>query len=156
MFFQLTLERNVYTSLTYIQIALSLSFVMMLVGFLLLRNSQPAIVLWSLSLWIIAFLNLFPSKWVMNITNQSFELPDPQKNPNHTLFDQLDDGEKYIMLKGLLQSHSVVIWGLVILEFILVFYSAFSGNSQLVSIIGIGFILMFIQLKYILSLKPAK
>lgn len=45
---------------------------------------------------------------------------------------------------------------LMSLGFILMIYSAYSGKSQLISIIGIGFILLFIQVYYSLSLKPKK
>ena len=60
------------------------------------------------------------------------------------------------MLKGLYKLYAFVIWGLVILAFGLMFYSVFTGDSQLVSIIGIGVLLMLVQVSYTISLKPSK
>src|SRR5699024_12059605 len=95
------------------------------------------------------------SKKIISVTNPNFKLPDPQsKNFNKEYLEQFDGGEKYVMLKGLNEIYTLVIWGLVILAFGLMFYSAFTGDSQLVSIIGIGVLLMLIQVSYTISLKP--
>ncbi|MCM3587833.1 DUF3169 family protein [Mesobacillus maritimus] len=153
---QVSLERMAYTALTSIQVALSLSFTASLVGFLLLRDTQPDIVLWSLILLVVSFLSLFPSEKMIRITNPNFNFPNPQsKNYEQEFFNQFDDGEKYVMLKGLYKLYSLVTWGLVLLAFILMFYSAFTGDSQLVSIIGIGVLLLLIQVSYTISLKPS-
>lgn len=152
---QIMLEKKAYTAATYIQIALSVSFIALLVGFLLLRDTQPKVVLASGILMMISFASLFPSKKIISVTNPNFKLPDPQsKNFNKEYLEQFDDGEKYVMLKGLNEIYTLVIWGLVILAFGLMFYSAFTGDSQLVSIIGIGLLLMLIQVSYTISLKP--
>ena len=140
---QVTLERKAYTAATYIQIALSISFIAFLVGFLLLRDTQPEIVLASGILMVLSFASLFPSEKIVRITNPNFKFPDPQsKNYSEEYFEQFDDGEKYVMLKGLYKLYVFVIWGLVILAFGLMYYSVFTGHSQLVSIIGIGVLLM--------------
>lgn len=60
------------------------------------------------------------------------------------------------MLKGLYNLYQIFTWGLVLLAFCLMFYSAITGNSQLVSIIGIGILLMLIQVSYTISLIPSK
>lgn len=152
---QVTLERIAYTAVTYIQIALSLSFTATLVGFLLLRDTQPVIVLYSIILLVVSFLSLFPSEKIVSITNPNFKFPNPQsKNNEQEYFNQFDDGEKYGMLKGLYQLYSLVNSGLVILAFTLLFYSVFTGDSQLVGIIGIGLLLLVIQVSYTISVKP--
>jgi hypothetical protein len=154
---QVTLERKAYIAATYIQIALSISFIALLVGFLLLRDTQPEIVLASGILMVFSFASLFPSEKIVSITNPNFKFPDPQsKNYNEEYFEQFDDGEKYVMLKGLYKLYAFVIWGLVILAFGLMYYSVFTGDSQLVSIIGIGVLLMLVQVSYTMSLKPSK
>lgn len=154
---QVALERKAYTATTYIQIALSISFTAILVGFLLLRDTQPKIALASVILMVLSLVSLFPSKKIVSITNPNFKLPDPQsKKFNEEYFEQFDDGEKYVMLKGLYKLYGFVIWGLVILAFALMYYSVLTGDSQLVSIIGIGVLLLLIQVSYTLSLKPSK
>lgn len=106
---------------------------------------------------MVSFLSLFPSEKIVSITNPNFNFPNPQsKNYEQEYFNQFDDGEKYVMLKGLYQLYSLVTRGLVILAFILMFYSALTGDSQLVGIIGIGILLLLIQVSYTISLKPNK
>jgi Protein of unknown function (DUF3169) len=152
---QLLLERKVYNAITFSQIAVCLSFIALLVGFLLLRDTEPVIALWSWVLSVISFIDLFPSQKIAEITNPTFRFPNPQsKNYNQEVFDQFDDGEKYIMLKGLYKLHTFIIWGLVLLASALMFYSAFTGHSQVISIIGIGILLLLIQVIYTTSLKP--
>lgn len=154
---QLLLERKVYNAITFSQIAVCLSFIALLVGFLLLRDTEPAVALWSWVLFVIAFIDLFPSQKIAQITNPTFTFPNPQsKNYSQEVFDQFDDGEKYVMLKGLYKLHSFIIWGLVLLASALMFYSAFTGHSQVISIIGIGILLLLIQVIYTTSLKPTK
>lgn len=154
---QIMLERKAYTAVTYIQIAATLSFIGLLVGFLLLRNTQPVIAMWSGILLMISAVSLFPSQKIVSITNPNFTFPNPKsKNYELEFINQFDDGEKYVILKGLFKLHSLVLSGLVILAFILMFYSAITGNSQLISIIGIGVLLLLIQVSYTISLKPSK
>jgi|GEM_PF-2458774 len=154
---QVSLERKAYTAATYIQIAMSISFTALLIGFLLLRDSQPVIVFASAILMVVSIASFIPSEKIVKITNPNFKFPDPQsKNYHEEYFEQFDDGEKYVMLKGLFHLYQLVIWGLVFLAFGLMFYSVFTGNSQLVGIIGIGALLMLIQVSYTISLKPGK
>ena len=70
---QVTLERKAYTAATYIQIALSISFIALLVGFLLLRDTEPEIVLASGILMVVSFASLFPSEKIVSITNPNFK-----------------------------------------------------------------------------------
>src|SRR5699024_5310173 len=75
---QVTLERTAYTATTFIQIALSLSFIALLVGFLLLRDTQPVIVLWRAALMVVAFASIFPIKAIVSVTHPTFKFPDPK------------------------------------------------------------------------------
>ncbi|WP_240758502.1 DUF3169 family protein [Lysinibacillus sp. SGAir0095] len=153
----LELERRAYSAAVYIQVAFSLATVATLVGFILLRESQPDIVGVSAVLMVVSFFNLFPSDKIIKITNPTFTLPDPKsKNYQQEYFDQFDDGEKYVMLKGLYKIYSLVTWGLFILAIALMYYSVFSGNSQIISIIGIGIFFMLVQVSFTQSLKPNK
>ncbi|MDF1509386.1 DUF3169 family protein [Robertmurraya sp. DFI.2.37] len=153
----IALERKAYTSTSFIQMALSLSFIGLLIGFLLLRETAPSVPFWSFALMIISVFNFFPNPQLMKITNPNFQFPNPQSNHyNQEVIDQFDDGEKYVILKSLLKVYSFLIWGLVILASGLMYYSIFSGNSQLISIIGIGILLILIQISYTTSLKPNK
>lgn len=154
---QVSLERTAYNAATYVHTAFSLSFTSNLVGFILLRDTQPVIVLWSLILTGISIISLFPSEKIVRITNPNFKFPDPQsKNYEQEYFDQFDDGEKYVMLKSLYQLHSIVTFGLILLAVALMFYSIFSKDSQVVSIIGIGVLLLIVHVCYTISLKPSK
>ncbi|MDM5248635.1 MULTISPECIES: DUF3169 family protein [unclassified Lysinibacillus] len=151
------LERKAYTMTIYIQIAGCLSFIAILVGFLLFRDEYPEVVLASIVLMFFALIKSFPSEKIVNLTNPGFTLPNPQsKNYNKELLDQFDDGQKHLMFQGLYNLYQFTIWALVLLSFGLMYYSAFTGNSQLVSIVCIGILLMFIQISFTISLKPNK
>lgn len=154
---QVKLERIAYNAITYIQIASTLSLISGFVGFILLRNTHPGIVLWSFILLGISFVSLFPREKIVRITNPNFKFPDPQsKNYEQEYFNQFDDGEKFVILKGLYKLHRTVIWGLILLASALMYYSVFTDNSQVVGIIGIGILLLLIQVTYTMSIKPSK
>lgn len=154
---QLTIERKSYSVVIWLQIALSVSFITLLVGFLLLRHSYPMIALYAIVLFIFSIVALVLATYLMRFTHPEFKLPDP-KSPTYQLelFDSYDDGEKYIMLKSLYKLYYLIIAVLGFLAFGLMFYSAFTGDSQLISIIGIGAILLFVQIYYSISLKPKR
>lgn len=154
---QLTIERKSYSVVIWLQIALSVSFITLLVGFLLLRHSYPMIALYAIVLFVFSLVALVLATYLMRFTHPEFKLPDP-KSPTYQLelFDSYDDGEKYIMLKSLYKLYYLIIAVLGFLAFGLMFYSAFTGDSQLISIIGIGAILLFVQIYYSISLKPKR
>lgn len=150
-------ERTVYSAAVYIHVAFSLATIATLVGFILLRESQPDIVLVSFLLMAVSFFSLFPNENIIHITNPTFRMPDSKsKNYQQEYFDQFDDGEKYVMLKGLYKTYSLVTWGLIILAFVLMYYSVFTGNSQVISIIGVGLLFMLVQISFTQSIKPYK
>ena len=154
---QLTMERKSYSVVIWIQVALSVSFITLLVGFLLVRHSYPFIALYAIVLFVVSLIALVLATYLMRFTHPEFKLPDP-KSPTYQqeLFDSYDDGEKYIMLKSLYKLYYLIIAILGFLAFGLMFYSAFTGDSQLISIIGIGAILLFVQIYYSISLKPKR
>ena len=67
------------------------------------------------------------------------KFPDP--NSKDTVLDSLDlydDGQKHILLKSLYKLYFTTILLFILLASALMFYSIFSGNNQIVSIIGVG------------------
>ncbi|MCL1696900.1 MULTISPECIES: DUF3169 family protein [unclassified Lysinibacillus] len=149
------LERKAYAMTIYTEIAVCLSFITMLVGFLLFRDDYPEVPFASVVLLAVAFIKSVPSEKILNLTNPGFTFPNPKsKNFNKELLDQFDDGQKHLMFQGLYKLYQFTIWALVLLSFGLMFYSAFTGNSQLVSIVCIGILLMIIQVGFIISTKP--
>lgn len=154
---RILLERATYTAFSWIQVAFSISFVAVLTGFMLLRDSNPKVVLYALVLFMSSLLTLVIVTYLMRFTHPEFKLPDP-KSPKYQpeLFDSYDDGEKYLMLKSLYKLYFWIIFLLILLGNGLMYYSIFTGQSQLISIIGIGCILLFVQTYYSMSLKPKK
>lgn len=152
---QAALERRAYTAVAYIQIAFSVALISMLAGFMLLRDTEPKIVMASAILMIVSFASFIPSEKIVRVTNPNFKFPNPSsKNYQQEYFDQFDDGEKYVMLKGLYKLYTIGVGGLVFLAICLMYYSVFTDDSQLVSIIGIGALLLLLQIIYTFSLKP--
>ena len=83
--------------------------------------------MWSFILLVISFFSLIPSKKIVRITNPNFKLPDPQsKNYQQEYFNQFDDGEKYVILKGFTNIYTVI-WGLILLASGPTFYLFFQG-----------------------------
>lgn len=151
------LERKAYSAATYIQIAICLGLMGLTASFLLLREEHPSIGMASVAIMLLGFFKLFSSEKITDLTNPGFKFPDPKsKNYEKEVFDQFDDGQKYVMLQGLYQLYKFIILALVLLTFGLMFYSAFTGDSQLVSIVGIIILLMLIQISFTVSLKPDK
>ncbi|WP_107840702.1 DUF3169 family protein [Metasolibacillus meyeri] len=148
------LESIAYSAMCYQQVALCLGFSVLVIGFILLRESNPQIVLMG---FIIILLSLFlmPNKKIMNLTNPNFTLPNPHsKNYYKELVNQYDDGQKHTMLHGLYLLHFLCSLGLVLLALGLMYYSVFSGNSQVISIVGIGVLLLCNQVGFAVILKP--
>src|SRR5699024_2781858 len=118
-------------------------------------DTQPKVVLARGILMMISFTGLFPNQKIINVTNPNFKFPDPQsKKFNEEYFNQFDGGEKYVMLKGLYKIYTLVTWELLILAFGIMYYFAFTGDSQVVSINDIGVLLMLIKVSYTISLRP--
>jgi hypothetical protein len=152
---QLFVEQKTYNTLIFIQIALSISFVTFIAAFMLVRDTYPKVALYSILLFIASIIGWALITYLIRYSNPQFQFPDPN-SPTYQqeLFNSFDDGEKYLMLKGLYKLYYWILGLLVLLSFGLMFYSIFTGQSQLVAIIGIGGILLFIQTYYAFSLKP--
>lgn len=154
---RLSIERTGYNTLIWTQVAFSISFVALISTFILVRETNPQIALYAFLLHICSLVGLVLVTSIIRYTSPEFTLPNP-KSPTYQqeLFDSLDDGQKHLMLKGLYKLYYWVIALLILLGIGLMFYSIFTNKSQLVSIVGIGFILLFIQTFYAISLKPKK
>lgn len=154
---RLSLERATYATISWIQVAFSISFVAFLAGFMLVRDSNPKVAFYAIVLFVSSLIALVIGTYLIRYTHPEFKLPDPQ-SPTYQqeLFDSYDDGEKYLMLKSLYKLYFWIISLLILLGIGLMFYSIFTGQSQLISIIGIGCMLLFVQTYYSMSLKPKK
>ena len=155
--FQLKLERAAYSTGIWFQTAFSISFVTFLAAFMLERDTNPTIALYAIVIFTFSIIFATSSTYLLRYIKPDFKMPDP-RSPTYQqeLFDSYDDGEKYLMLKGLYKLYFLIIAALVFLGMALMYYSVFTGNSQLISIIGIGVVLLFIQTFYSISLKPKK
>ena len=154
---QLNSERNAYSITTYIQIAFTISLVTLVAGFLLIRDENPTLLLFTILIFGFSFLMTISSTSLILYIRPDFKLPDPRdKDYQKKIFESYDDGEKYLMLKSLYKLYYVMIFIFVMLLFVLMYYSIFSGQSQLFSILCIGAILLFMQLYYTFGLKPKK
>lgn len=152
------LERKSYTASYYVQSACVLSFMAFTIGFILSRESNPKIVLVAFVLCLLAAFGFFvPGQKMTELTHPNYKFPDPKsKDPVANTLEYYDDGQKHIMLKSLYKLYFSIIGAFILLIFSLMFYSIFSGNNQIVSMIGIGIILLFVLNALSMSLKPAK
>ncbi|CAM4373004.1 DUF3169 family protein [Paenibacillus tarimensis] len=154
---QIRMERYAYQFADYAQIAFTVILITLVAGFLLLRHDHPGTLLFTFALLIAGYFTQMLHVKLLMYVRPGFQMPLPEdKNFQEKLFDSFDDGEKHVMLKGLYKLYSMTISAMIVLLFVLMFYSIFSGESQLFSIIAVGALLLFMQLFYLNSLKTYK
>ncbi|MTV23511.1 hypothetical protein [Staphylococcus delphini] len=152
---QLALEKS-YSSLMYmLNTALIISFISFLTSFIYLREEHPQFTIYALALLMISsyYIKLFyEDKYniiYMNKKNVDFS------NPNLEDQLQLDDGEKSLILKQLINFYRWTIILMFITEVLLMFYSVISSNHQTVSIILIAIVIFISSSSLITTKKKA-
>lgn len=147
---QKKLEKT-YSSIVLLQnVAAVIVFVVIPIGFVLYREAYPMIILSSFLLMLLAGaygLNTyqrlsntaFPEKEVLNVTKTSY---------NNEIVEQLDGTEKSILVKRMYKAIHGLAFGLVLIEFTLMFYSVITANYQIISMILIGLLLVVITFVY--------
>lgn len=150
-------ERKFYTVSFFCILAAVLSFVTLIVSFIVIRDSNPDIAWNTVLLFIISLFSFStgPKTSELVFPNPNDMLAKPAKSVEETL-NYYDDGQKHVMLKTLYRLYFSCILGLVLLMFFLMFYSIFSGVSQIMSIIGIGIILFGMLITFTMCLMPKK
>ncbi|MFD1417116.1 DUF3169 family protein [Oceanobacillus jeddahense] len=140
-----------YSSIVLLQnVAAVMAFVVIPIGFVLYREVYPMIILSSFLLMLLAGaygLNTykrlsktaFPEKEVLNVTKTSY---------NNEIVEQLDGTEKSILVKRMYKAIHGLAFGLVLIEFTLMFYSVITANYQIISMILIGLLLVVITFVY--------
>jgi Protein of unknown function (DUF3169) len=147
---QLFLERTFHRLTFYSQLAQSIGVVTLIGGFLLIRDMEPRMLLYTIILWVLTWGRMARSMRLISYIRPDFTLPNPKAvDYKDQLLDCYDDGEKYVMLKSLHKLYYALQCVLITLMFVLMFYSIFSGVSQLFSIIAIGVVMLFMQLYYL-------
>lgn len=147
------LERRSYNASYFACTAFVIAFITLVIGFILVRDSHPMIVLLAFILWT---GSLFSANFKMfEFLFPNYKIPDRKDTVIDTL-DFYDDGQKHKLLITLYKLYFTTILLFILLAFALMFYSIFSGNNQIVSIIGIGIILLILFNGLSGSLKPAK
>lgn len=110
-------------------------------------------VLWIIILTVLLVLVTtsmnMKSAGLMSILYPERNFPKPSdKDYNKKLFEASDEGEIIIMANGLYKSYTLMTILLFSSLVVLIFYSIITGESQIFSIILIGFTLIISQLKY--------
>lgn len=149
---QLTLEKCYSTIMYMLNIALLVSFISFLTSFLYLRTEYPQFTLYAFVLLIMSFYYIklfYEDKYNTIYMNK--------KNVDFSTFNlesqlQLDDGEKKLLLKQLINFYRWTIILMFITEFVLMFYSVISSNYQTVSMILIA-IVIFISSSSLITTK---
>lgn len=151
------LERRLYVATFFIICAIVLSFITVVISFIVVRNTHPEIAWIAIVLMIISLFSFAtgPKTTDMIYPNANLMFTKQVKTVTETL-DFYDDGQKHLFLKTLYRLYFAVILGLIVLIFFLMFYSIISGVSQIISIIGIGIILFMMLIVFTMSLMPSK
>ena len=152
-----SLERKYYRIPDAGLTSLVIAFLATVIGFILLRDNHPQIVLVSLIIGFVSLFFLMSDSKMTSIIIPNYKPPtENTKEPFVDTLDMYDDGQKHLLLKSLYNLYFLIILLLVLLIFALMYYSIFSGNNQTVSIIGIGFILLLSLTIFTSSLRPQK
>lgn len=138
---QLVLEKRYSTIMYILNIALVVSFISFLTGFIYLREEYPQFILYSSVLLVMSFyyIKLFYED-KNNIIYMNRKIVD-FNNSEVEYQLQLDDGEKNILLKQLDNFYKSTIILLFITEIMLMFYSIISSNYQTVSMVLIAIVI---------------
>ncbi|CAC8517032.1 hypothetical protein W778_00965 [Staphylococcus aureus VET1103S] len=124
-----------------LNIALVVSFISFLTGFIYLREEYPQFILYSSVLLVMSFyyIKLFYED-KNNIIYMNRKIVDFNNSEVECQL-QLDDGEKNILLKQLDNFYKSTIILLFITEIMLMFYSIISSNYQTVSMVLIAIVI---------------
>lgn len=138
---QLVLEKRYSTIMYILNIALVVSFISFLTGFIYLREEYPQFILYSSVLLVMSFyyIKLFYED-KNNIIYMNRKIVDFNNSEVEWQL-QLDDGEKNILLKQLDNFYKSTIILLFITEIMLMFYSIISSNYQTVSMVLIAIVI---------------
>ncbi|WP_150861777.1 hypothetical protein [Staphylococcus aureus] len=138
---QLVLEKRYSTIMYILNIALVVSFISFLTGFIYLREEYPQFILYSSVLLVMSFyyIKLFYED-KNNIIYMNRKIVDFNNSEVECQL-QLDDGEINILLKQLDNFYKSTIILLFITEIMLMFYSIISSNYQTVSMVLIAIVI---------------
>ncbi|SCS29353.1 hypothetical protein [Staphylococcus aureus] len=138
---QLVLEKRYSTIMYILNIALVVSFISFLTGFIYLREEYPQFILYSSVLLVMSFyyIKLFYED-KNNIIYMNRKIVDFNNSEVECQL-QLDDGEKKVLLKQLDNFYKSTIILMFITEITLMFYSIISSNYQTVSMVLIAIVI---------------
>lgn len=151
-------EREVRQSKRYGDITLATSIAMYLslamLALVAVTPQHNAFVFISLALVLISFSSnmIYSELAKMIYPHRNF----PSVNDKHyakKLMEMSDEGERYVMLQGMYKAFTSINLLLFFAVLALIGYSVISGVSQLFGIFSILFILIVINMQYILSIR---
>lgn len=124
-----------------LNIALVVSFISLLTGFIYLREEYPQFILYSSVLLVMSFyyIKLFYED-KNNIIYMNKKIVDFNNSELECQL-QLDDGEKNVLLKQFANFYKPTIILMFIIEITLMFYSIISSNYQTVSMVLIAIVI---------------
>lgn len=124
-----------------LNIALVVSFISLLTGFIYLREEYPQFILYSSVLLVMSFyyIKLFYED-KNNIICMNKKIVDFNNSELECQL-QLDDGEKNVLLKQFANFYKPTIILMFIIEITLMFYSIISSNYQTVSMVLIAIVI---------------
>lgn len=124
-----------------LNIALVISFISFLTGFIYLREEYPQFILYSIVLLLMTFYYI---KLFYEDKHNIIYMNKKNVNFNNSELEcqlQLDDGEKNVLLKQLVNFYKSTIILMFITEITLMFYSIISSNYQTVSMVLIAIVI---------------
>ena len=141
---------NVVTVATAVPLVLSL----MALAIQALAAESPWLVALTIVLVFVSMFMSFQASALVNIIYPDKDLPEPgDKKYNQKLLAASDEGEIFIMAKALYRSWTLTSTMLFFAIIFMIFYSFITEESQIFSIVIIGFIMIISQLKYAYEIR---
>lgn len=141
---------NVVTVATAVPLVLSL----MALAIQALAAESPWLVALTIVLVFVSMFMSFQASALVNIIYPDKDLPEiSDKKYAEKLFAASDEGEIFIMAKALYRSWTLTSTMLFFALIFMIFYSFITEESQIFSIVIIGFIMIISQLKYAYEIR---
>ncbi len=147
-----TNKERIYSNITLsIRIAFAIFLFATATGFIVLRDSHPGIVFYALIMIGIIFIVQQGLALIMVKMYPERKLEEIRSPED--LFDKMDDGEKYVMLKAYYKAYNIVSPVLSFSIMLSALYSTFTGISQIFSIFFMTLLLIAIDVIYLKTVK---
>ncbi|HLR52357.1 MAG TPA: DUF3169 family protein [Candidatus Avamphibacillus sp.] len=135
-------------------ISMTIFLFLVATGFIILRDTYPGLILIVFGLLVAAFLANLNTYYLAKEIYPERNYPETDDEQfQEKLFEVMDDGEKFITLQAYYKVFQIINPLLAAVIMLASIYSAFTGESQIFSIVFMTIMLIVINTTYILTIR---